>query len=367
MSEHGSLSPWRRLWQLATSEVRALTRVNSSDRLWQMPVAAALASGLPLMVGAWFDHMDYGLVSSLAGLVFLYMPPTPLSHRMVFLMACAFAMTACYTLGILSHFVPLLMMPTLVFVAVLTAMLCRFYGVGVPGSLFFIMVASIGAYSPVGILEVPLMVGLFSMGTLLAGLIAFFYSLHALRLRPAQPVPQLPPPSFESMVLEPVVFGLFVGLSLAVAQVLQLEKAYWVPVSCLAVIQGASLRAVWTKKAHRILGTSVGLVVAAGLLSLPLNNWSISLVMMALTFVIETAVVRHYAVAVVFITPLTILLAEAATLGHGSTAALVQARFFDTVLGCTMGLLGGFCLHDPRLRGPLRAGLLRLVPARLRS
>ncbi|NFV81071.1 FUSC family protein [Magnetospirillum aberrantis SpK] len=358
---------WRRLYMGAKAEIGALARVNVSDRLWQMPVAAALASGLPLLVGAWFDHLDYGLVSSLAGLVFLYMPPTPLSHRMVFLMACAFAMTACYTLGVISHFVPILMMPTLIFIAVLAAMLCRFYGVGMPGSLFFIMVASIGAYSPIGILEVPLMVGLFSMGTLLAGLIGFFYSLHALSLRPAQPVPERPPVNFESMVLEPVVFGTFVGLSLAAAQVLQLEKAYWVPVSCLAVIQGTSLRAVWTKKVHRILGTSVGLMVAWGLLSLPLDKWTIALVMMALSFIIETAVVRHYAVAVVFITPLTILLAEAATLGHGPTAELVQARFFDTVLGCTIGLAGGFCLHDPRLRGPLRAVLLRLTPQRLRG
>lgn len=56
--------------------------INASDRLWQMPFAAALASGLPLLVGAYFDRMDYGLVSSLGGMVFLSLPNTPLSHRM---------------------------------------------------------------------------------------------------------------------------------------------------------------------------------------------------------------------------------------------------------------------------------------------
>jgi hypothetical protein len=361
------LSGLGRVWELVRGEMRALATVNRSDRLWQMPAAAALATGLPLLVGAWFDHLDYGLVSSLAGLVFLYMPATPLSHRMVFLMACGFAMTACYTLGLLSHFVPALMMPVLVFVSVLAAMLCRFYGVGVPGSLFFIMVASIGAYSPVHILEVPLMVGLFSMGALLAALIGFFYSIHVLRLRPPLPVAPLPAPSFDTMVLEPVVLGVFVGLSLAAAQVLDLEKAYWVPVSCLAVIQGATLRAVWIKKLHRILGTAIGLLVAWGLLSLPLDQWSIALVMMVLAFIIETMVVRHYAIAVVFITPLTILLAEAASLGHGSPSALVQARFLDTVLGCVIGLLGGICLHQPNLRALLCRGLRRLLPARLQG
>ena len=76
-----------------------------------MPFAAALATGLPLCVGAWFDRLDYGLVSSLGGLVFLYLPATPLSHRMVTLMACAFGMLACYTLGLMSHFWPWTMVP----------------------------------------------------------------------------------------------------------------------------------------------------------------------------------------------------------------------------------------------------------------
>jgi hypothetical protein len=100
-----------------------------------MPFAAALATGLPLLVGAYFDRLSYGLVSSLGGLVFLYLPDTPLYHRMVTLMACAFAMTACYTLGVMSHFFPLLMMPVLIFIAILVTMVCRFYALGPPGSL----------------------------------------------------------------------------------------------------------------------------------------------------------------------------------------------------------------------------------------
>lgn len=108
--------------------------------------------------------MGYGLVSSLGGLVFLYLPNTPLHYRMVYLMACAFAMVACYALGVMSHFVPVLMMPVLAFIAILVTMVCRFYGVGVPGSLFFVMASAIGAYTPVEVEQVPLMVGLLAMG-----------------------------------------------------------------------------------------------------------------------------------------------------------------------------------------------------------
>jgi uncharacterized membrane protein YccC len=162
-----------------------------------------------------------------------------------------------------------------------------------------------------------------------------------------------------------VVIGVFVGISLALAQLLQLERPYWVPVSCLAVIQGASLRAVWNRQLHRVLGTSIGLLLSWGLLLLPLDRWSISLTMMILTFVIEVAVVRHYGFAAIFITPLTILLAEAATLGSGSPAALIEARFFDTVLGCLVGLAGGICLHNLRFREVVGRQMRRLIPARL--
>jgi uncharacterized membrane protein YccC len=358
-------SGWDKVRTLIRTELRHLTTIHASDRVWQMPFAAALASGLPLLVGAYFNRMDYGLVSSLGGLVFLYLPGTPLYHRMVLLMACAFGMAACYALGVMSHFYPPLMMPVLVFTSILVTMVCRFYGLGPPGSLFFIMAASIGAYSPAGLPDLPLMVGLITMGCLQACLIGFFYSLYILRIQAPKPVAPLPKPTFDFVVFDSVVIGVFVGISLALAQALHLQKAYWVPVSCLAVIQGASLRAVWNKQLQRVLGTGIGLLVSWALLLLPLDKWSISLLMMALTFIIEVSVVRQYAFAAVFITPLTILLAEAATLGHGSASALVEARFFDTVLGCLVGLAGGICLHSPRFRDVMGRQMRRLVPSRL--
>lgn len=355
----------RLLKELLRTEFRHLTTLNASDRSWQMPFAAALASGLPLLIGAWFDHLAYGLVGSLGGLVFLYLPNTPMHHRMVRIMACSFGMAASYCFGLLCHFVPQLLVPVLVFISILVTMITRYFGLGPPGSLFFVMAAAIGAFTPVKALEVPLMVGLMTMGSILACLIGFFYSLAALRVKEAAPVPPLPEPTFDFVVFDSIVIGAFVGIALAAAQALQLDKAYWVPISCLAVIQGSSLRAVWNKQLQRILGTSVGLVVAWGLLQLPLDKWSISIVMMLLAFIIELTVVRHYALATMFITPLTLLLAEAATMSHGSATALVSARFIDTVLGCAVGLAGGICLHSPRFRSAVGRFIRWFIPRRL--
>ena len=327
-----------------------------------MPFAAALASGAPLLVGAYFGHIAYGLVSSLGGMVFLYLPATSLQHRMVWLMACTTGMAACYALGLASHLVAPMLLPVLAGIAVLTMVGVRLYRIGPPGGMFFIMAAAIGAYTPVSVEQYPTLVGLNALGGLLACAVAFAYSVYTLRRRAPPPVALLPAPGFDDVVLEPVIIGVFVGISLALAQGLQMPRPYWVPVSCLAVIQGASLRAVWNKQLHRIVGTVAGVGVAWVLLRPALGPWGIALAVMALTFCVETLVVRHYASAVVFITPLTILLADAAELGRTPPAALIHARLVDTVLGSLIGLLGGVCLHDARIRAVLAAALRRLAP-----
>ncbi len=344
---------------------RDLTRVNASDRRWEMPLAAALSSGLPLMVGAYFGRMDYGLMSSLGGMVFLSLPNSSLQHRMMMLLAASFGMVACYAVGALTQFWPAAMIAALTLIAMVVNMVCRCYRLGPPGSLFFIMATAIAAYTPGRIEDVPLRVGMVALGSLVACLVAFAYSLHMTRVAPPPPETELPKPTFDFVVYDSVIIGLFVGISLLVAELLQLQRPYWVPVSCLAIIQGASLRAAWSRQMHRILGTAVGLCVAWVLLALPLNVWTLSLVMMALSFGIETLVVRHYASAVVLITPLTIFLAEALHLGQGYPAAVIEARFLDTVIGAFIGALGAVLLHNQRIRPLLSRWMRAVLPRRV--
>ena len=52
---------------------------------------------------------------------------------------------------------------------------------------------------------------------------------------------------------------------------------------------------------------------------------------------------RHYGLAAVFFTPLAIFLAELATYGQSSPAALIEARFFDYGTLVRGGLLRAAC------------------------
>ena len=353
---------WTAIKSIVAREWRELVTINPSDRPWQMPLAAALSTGGPMLVAATMGRIADGVVMSLGGLVFLYLPATPLHHRMVTLMACGFGMIACFAIGALSQLVPAAIVPLMTICAILVTMVCRYYRVAAPGSLFFIMTAAIAAYAPGTVEDAPFRIGLIALGCMNAALVAFVYSLHILRRRPAAPIPPIERPTFDYVLLDSVVIGLLVGLSLALAQAFALEKAYWVPVSCLAVVQGLSLRASWNRQVHRILGTTLGLGVTWALLLVLRDGWAIAIAIILLSFLIETAVVRHYGFAAIFITPLTILIAEAPTLSGGSDPGLIQARFIDTMLGALIGFVVAMALHSPSFRSRASALLRRLIP-----
>ncbi|HZF44916.1 MAG TPA: FUSC family protein [Sphingomonadaceae bacterium] len=347
---------------LLRREIADVFAGRESDRPWQLPFAIALAAGLPMLVGALIGETGFGAIASIGAMTIVYLPRTRLDLRMVAVMSAACAMMACYALGQIGHVLPAARVPLIAAVALLVTMGCRYYRVGPPGPLFFVMTASIGAYAPGTLADLPQHLGVFALGALGAVCIAFFYSLHILRRWDPLPLQPAPEDLAEEVLVPSIIVAIFVGLSLGLAELLGFDKPYWVPISCIAVLQGATLRAVWLRQLQRILGTLAGLGVVWGLIHIITEPWHLALAIALLTFCVETIIVRHYALAAVFITPLAILLAEASTLGHTSATPLIIARFADTVLGAMLGVAGGACLHNERLRRWLGQRLARTTP-----
>lgn len=353
-------SPLGTLRDALQREWRSLWLYKKGAKPWHMAFAAASATGLPLLLGAYFGVMHFGLFASLGGLCFVYAPNTELYHRMAVLMACAFGMTACYTLGALSYLVPWAVVPLLTVMTIVVTMIQRYYNLGPPGTLFFVMPAMIAAYTMSPAIHLFTAVGVFSAGTTLAVAIAFAYSLYAIP-RGEVESPARVVRNFNYVIVEPVFLGLTVGASLAVATLLQLPRPYWVPISCIAVMQVATFRDVWRRQLHRIIGTLFGVFIGLALLQLPLNIWGVALMMFTLFFAIEYLIPRNYALAVVFITPMTLLLVESVTRHAGIVPNAAWIRLLDTVVGSLMGLLGAAFMHHPRTRSAMVTALRRVV------
>ena len=96
-----------------------------------------------------------------------------------------------------------------------------------------------------------------------------------------------------------------------------------------------------------------------------MKKWGVALVLVVvLQFVVELLVARHYALAVVFITPLALLQGALAT-GQldGPVAGLLAGRLIETAIGCTLAVLAQAVIPPPGER-PARIVALRLARAR---
>lgn len=123
----------------------------------------------------------------------------------------------------------------------------------------------------------------------------------------------------------------------ALAIGLGLEHVYWAVLSA-AVPASVSLRGPWLAKAtHRIIGTAAGLLVAAPLLAARLPGWGIVAAALVLQWATESFVPRNYGVAMLFITPLALLISSAAQ--PGDVGALLSDRLSATVVGILAGVV----------------------------
>ncbi|MER7560512.1 FUSC family protein [Nocardioides sp. NPDC126508] len=139
-----------------------------------------------------------------------------------------------------------------------------------------------------------------------------------------------------------------VVLAGTVSTALGLSHTYWAMVAAAVPFGVSGLLAQTTRGLQRVVGTLVGLLLAAALLSVALPALVVALVVAALQAVTELLVGRHYGLALVVITPLSLLMVQ---LGHPQPVdALLWSRFAETLLGVVVGLAAAFALREVRRR-----------------
>ena len=332
-----------RLKSLIDGELNHLLTVNRSKRPWHMPIIAAIAISFPVFAGAYFDALPSGIKASLGAMVILNTPLVgKLPYRLVTVMAWGFAMSLCFALGLIAQQIPILKLPIFTLMAFGIVIFGRYYRQPPPAGLFVMMAGAIALFIPLPLEDIMPATGLVMLGSGFALVMSLLYSLFLLATRPSTPTPTY---SYEpDTITESIIVAGFVSLALLIALTLNLSNPYWAAVSCFLIVQGIHLRTMWIKQIHRLLGTLLGVGLAGWMLSWGLSIWGVALAILGLMLCIETLVDRHYGLAVIFITPLTIFIAE---YGSGlpfteqAYQEVILARLFDTVIGCLVGLSGG--------------------------
>ncbi|WP_435524454.1 FUSC family protein [Chryseobacterium indoltheticum] len=131
-------------------------------------------------------------------------------------------------------------------------------------------------------------------------------------------------------------------LTLIVGHLLKFQNTYWISISTVAIIQGRNFEHVRQRNMHRIFGTFIGLGLAWLILLFDPEKMVMIGIIVVLQFVVELMIVRNYGFAVIFITPLTLLLIEVGSTVHHQVENLMEARLLDTIIGSLMGLAAGF-------------------------
>src|SRR5699024_9938327 len=141
---------------------------------------------------------------------------------------------------------------------------------------------------------------------------------------------------------------------------------YWAQIAAVVPLSAPGRPAQVERGLHRVVGSTLGIITTGFLLSFPAEAWQLVVWVVILQFLAEMYVLRNYALALLFITPLALLMVQ---LAHPQpVGAMLQARVLETAIGVAVGI--GFviasALFDRRMAAR-RARLRKQARQRLRE
>ncbi|GEC76051.1 FUSC family protein [Microbacterium maritypicum] len=112
---------------------------------------------------------------------------------------------------------------------------------------------------------------------------------------------------------------------------------YWAAVGAVAAVSGPQLNARVIRGIQRLIGTLLGVLVAAGILAIDLPPLAVIALVVVLQAAAELFVGRNYGIAMIFITPLALLMVHLAA--PAPVDMLLQDRAIETVIGVAVGTI----------------------------
>ncbi|MFC7684812.1 FUSC family protein [Ureibacillus sp. GCM10028918] len=135
-------------------------------------------------------------------------------------------------------------------------------------------------------------------------------------------------------------FGAITIFAAIFAFELEFDRSFWVPLSCVAVLSGATVIASLHRAIQRSFGTIFGILIASVILFFQPSGYFIALLIFLLTFITELFIVKNYGLAALFFTPAALIMAEAGSNGEATFTFIASARLVDVIIGVIIGLIG---------------------------
>lgn len=324
-----------------------LARLKPTDL--EVALRAALAAVIPLTVLLALDRMDWAAYASFGAMTALYGRREPYRMRARSVGVAGTALVTSIGFGILAAVAgsPLwLVAVTLAVVVAGGIALAARFGLFPATPLFFVFGFLICAEVPTPADEALVRLGI----AVVAAAFAITLSLSGWMLRRILPgsggvfasLDRRPAPRHDVLRSPAVLVSMLqslLGVAVAGAVVLLLGVGHpaWAIVSVVAVIPPPGAPHSVSRSVHRIVGTALGVLVAAAVLLPGPPAWMLIAVVGVCQFATEILVGRHYGAALLFITPLALAVSELAA--PTAIPGLLVDRVVATTIGAGVGLL----------------------------
>jgi len=304
----------------------------------RVAVRAVLSVGIPLLVLLALGRLDLSVYASFGAFAALY-GRTDLPRTRVRMQSVAGAvLVSCMLVGTALSALATPALASVTVVALLAAVVTLFAYRAQwhpPGALFAVFAAGATASFPATaetFLTVILVGGASVMWSMLVTTV-FILARRGSWRRPARTRPPIGSVAWE-MTATVGVAALLAGVAGAL---LVGTHWYWAMVGAVAAVGGAHVTARLIRGVQRLVGTLLGVLIAAGLLALDLPPWVVLLVAVALQAGAELFVGRNYGIAMLFITPLALLMVSLAS--PVAPEMLLRDRVIETVIGVAVGTI----------------------------
>ncbi|PNW10779.1 fusaric acid resistance family protein [Microbacterium sp. AG157] len=304
----------------------------------RVALRAVLSVGVPLLVLLALGRLDLSVYASFGAFAALY-GRTDLPRARVRMQAVAgTVLVSCMLIGTALSTLATPAIASVAVVAILAAVVTLFaYRTQwhPPGALFAVFAAGATASFPATgatFLTVLVVGGASVLWSLLVTCV-FVVARRGSWRRPTRTRPPIGSVAWE-MTATVGVAALLAGVAGAL---LIGTHWYWAMVGAVAAVGGAHVTARLIRGVQRLVGTLLGVLIAAGLLALDLPPWIVLLVAVALQAGAELFVGRNYGIAMLFITPLALLMVSLAS--PVAPEMLLRDRVIETVIGVAVGTL----------------------------
>ena len=311
---------------------------------------AAVSIAVPFAVLTLAGHEAIGLQVATGAFVSLYSTHLRAGERARVLPFVGLYLILCAAFGVLLAPSMPLLLTGLVIVSTVSSALAFAFRLGAPGPVFLVLmyglassITGVGEHGGERHNDPWLFTLALSCGVAFSCLVACAPLLRrSARARPIRPMREVLPGPWlgpgERMLTIRITLAAILGTVLTAA-FFDPQRAYWTVCASIAVVGLSAVRSYSIGRGlHRTVGTLVGAGLYLGIAPLGAHPLVLVLMLGLLQFAIEYVVVRNYALALVFITPLVLLLTGAALVGSDHVTTATE-RVIDTAVGSAIAIV----------------------------